>query len=110
MHPISLVFIINLAVMSFVGFRLLQKKNVAIKWIEAIKQLGGLTLALGVFGTVVGFFQMFGALEEIKETLPLNIIAGGTKVAFINVLYGLILFCISMIAYIIFKLINQKSA
>ncbi len=104
MHPISLVFIITLGIIVFIIYRILVKKPVHPKWIEAVKQLGGLGLALGVFGTLVGFFQMFGALEETKELLPFQMIMGGTKVALINVLYGLLTFCFSLVAYILIKL------
>jgi biopolymer transport protein ExbB/TolQ len=108
MHPISIVFIINLIVSGYVAVQLLQRKSIGMRWINTIKQLGGLALALGVLGTIIGFFQMFGALEEMKETLPLNVISGGTKVALITALYGLIVFCISLVLYIIFKLTHQK--
>jgi hypothetical protein len=53
---------------------------------------------------------MFGALEEIKETLPLSVISGGVKVAIINLLYGLIVFCSSLLTYIILKLTDKEKA
>lgn len=109
MHPITLVFIIDIGIIMYVILQLVQKKTMHVNWIESIKQLGGLALALGVWGTLVGFFQMFGALEEIKETLPFQVIMGGTKVALITALYGLLVFCITLTIYIIIKPMNRIS-
>jgi uncharacterized membrane protein len=110
MHPITVLFSINMGIIIFVVFKLVQKKTVHHYWIESIKQLGGLALAFGALSTLVGFFQMFGALEEMKETLPIQVIMGGTKVAIITVMYGLLVFCISLTVYIIIKLMNRTSA
>jgi MotA/TolQ/ExbB proton channel family len=107
MNPITLVFIVNLILIGVVIFQLIQKKEVSMKLIEAGKQLGLLSLALGLFGTIAGFFQMFGAIAEMKDTLPLAVIMGGAKVALITTYYGLITFCISLVAYIMLKL-NAK--
>jgi hypothetical protein len=109
MHPISLVFIATLIVIGFCAIQQIQKKSVSIKWVNAIKQLGALGLALGALGTMIGFFQMFGALGEMKDTLPLNVISGGVNAAIINLLYGLIVFCISMFAFIIFKITEKRA-
>jgi Biopolymer transport proteins len=109
MHAVSLPFLINLILIVLVILQLIQKKPVSQKWIEAGKQLGGLALALGVFGTVAGLFQAFDALESSKDIIPFQVIMGGLKVALITLLYGLIVFCISITAYIIIKLISQKA-
>lgn len=110
MHPITLVFIINLIVIGYVVLNRFQDKAISLKWIESIKQLGMLGLVLGALGTMIGFFQMFGALEEMKETLPLNVISGGVNAAIINLLYGLIVFCSSLLAYIILKIADKEKA
>ena len=65
--------------------------------------------AFGAFGTLVGLFFAFGALEAMKETLPFNVISGGLKVALIAVLYGLIVYIITLIAYIILKLLKPAT-
>lgn len=78
-------------------------------WLESLRQLGGLSLALGVFGTLAGFYQALGALEEIKEGLPFHIIAGGLKVALITVIYGCLVYILALIAYIVFKVSQRKA-
>lgn len=108
MHAVSIPFIANLALIIITILQIVQKKNVNQKLIEIGKQLGGLALALGVFGTVMGLFQAFDALENSKDVIPFQVIMGGLKVALITALYGLIVFCISQLAYIILKLITRQ--
>lgn len=105
MTPITLTFVCNIALIIFSLTQILQKKEVNHKLIATGKHLGGLALALGVFGTIVGFFQVFDALEAMKEILPFQVIMGGLKVTTITTIYGLIVFCISLFAYIMLKLI-----
>ena len=109
MHPITLVFIANLAIIGVVTYHRVKKKEANRKLMEAGKQLGLLSLALGLFGTIVGFFQMFGAIADAQDPIPFNVIMGGAKVALITLLYGLIVFCLSQLAYIILKLVNRQS-
>ncbi len=104
MHAVSIPFIANLVLIVITVLQIVQKKNVNQKLIEIGKQLGGLSLALGVFGTVMGLFQAFDALENSKDVIPFQVIMGGLKVAIITLLYGLIAYCISLVAYIILKL------
>ena len=100
MHPLTLVLLINLGLSIFVVVAVLQKKKLNKNFLEAIRQLGGLALAWGAFSTLIGLFFAFDSLEGMKETLPLNVIMGGLKVALITVLYGLIIFILSLISFI----------
>ncbi len=51
MHPLSLILFINLGLIIFVIITRLQKKKLGKNILEAIRQLGGLALAWGVFST-----------------------------------------------------------
>ena len=104
MHPITLLFLFNLGVITYVIFNRLKKKSIDKKWIDTIKHVGGLALAVGTIGTLVGLFFAFDALEASKEVIPFPVIMGGLKVALINILYGLFIFFISMIVYVAMKL------
>jgi hypothetical protein len=104
MHPLTFCLIANTCLVVYVIVLLIQKKQIRLTLIEAIKQIGILALAWGTFSTIAGLFQAFDALEAIKEMLPFQVIMGGMKVALITVLFGLIVFCLSMLAYIILKL------
>ena len=85
MHPITLLFLFNLGVITYVIFNHLKKKSIDKKWIETIKHVGGLALAVGTIGTLVGLFFAFDALEASKEVIPFPVIMGGLKVALINI-------------------------
>src|SRR5687767_13433339 len=104
MHPLTLLFLLNLGILGYFVFLRLKGEVRPMKWIEAIKQISGVALAFGTFGTLAGFFQAFDALEHMETVVPFQVIMGGLKVALINILYGLIIFLISMLLYIILKL------
>ena len=104
MHSITLLFLFNLAVIAYIIISHLKKKSVDAKWIETIKHVGGLAVAFGTFGTLAGLFFAFDALEAAKEIIPFQVIMGGLKVGLITILYGLIVFFISMIVYVAMKL------
>ena len=97
---------VTLLLVILIGRRL-TGKSTPPSWLEALRHLGGLSIAIGTFGTLAGFFQALGALEEIKEGLPFYIIAGGLKVALITVLYGCLVYMFALLSYIILK-VTQK--
>jgi flagellar motor component MotA len=107
MHVMTLILIVNVALIIYVAYFNLQKKEIHAKWIETIKQLGGFALAWGAFSTLVGLFQAFGDLETIQEVLPFQVIMGGLKVALITTLYGFGVFHFSLFAVIILKLTKK---
>ena len=104
MHPLTLLLLTNLGILGYFIFLKTKGRVRSPKWVEAIKHVSGVALAYGTFGTLVGFFQAFDALEHMDTVLPFQVIMGGLKVALINILYGLIIFFISMVCYIVLKL------
>lgn len=108
MSPLSFLFVVNLGIAGFLVYAIVKKKTFNLMWLEVFRQIGILILAFGVFGTVVGFLQMFSALETMKETLPLNVISGGVKVALLAIIYGLALFSITQAGYIIMKIVLER--
>lgn len=109
MTPIFIMFLINICLIIYVSINLVKKKAVNPKLLEGIKHIAGFAAVWGTFSTIIGLFQAFGALEQSEEIIPFQIIMGGLKVGLITVLYGLIVYCISQMAYIIFKLLVPKS-
>jgi hypothetical protein len=107
MHPLSLCLLINIGILIYISLSILQKKQFNLNWLEGLKQIGTLAAAWGTFSTIFGLFQAFNALEASPEIIPFQVIMGGMKVAVITVLYGLIIFCFSMSAYIILKLVYK---
>ena len=104
MAPITLLFFINIILFSYILF----KKSYESGLVEIFKHVGLLIFGYGMFGTLMGFMQMFDALEAMKETLPLSIISGGVKVALLNVLYGAGYFFISQAGYILLRVLALK--
>jgi len=109
MTPLSVMALANIAILIFIIFSGIKKNAIHPNWLESIKQIGSLAAAWGTWSTIVGLFQAFGALEASPEIIPFQVIMGGMKVAVITVLYGLLIFCISMLAYIIIKLTTRST-
>jgi hypothetical protein len=109
MIPIDLVVIINTGLIAYIIYHFISKKVIPQRSLEFLKQFGLFALAWGVFGTLVGLFSAFDALEKLRDPLPFNIISGGLKVALITILYGLLTYIISLIAYLVFKTIQKNN-
>jgi hypothetical protein len=110
MHPITILLFANLVIIGYIIYRRKTETAFNPNWLEAVKHFGGFALALGTFGTLAGLFMAFDALENSEQVIPFQVIMGGLKVALINVLYGLIVFFISMISYITLKLRQANQA
>lgn len=104
MAPLTFLFFANVILFIYI----LAKKSFQSGLVEIYKHIGLLIFGYGMFGTLMGFIQMFDALEAMKETLPLSIISGGVKVALLNVLYGAGYFFICQAGYIILRVLALK--
>ncbi len=104
MHPITILLLVNVGIIGYVVYNLMSQKAINPNWIEAVKHIGGFAAAFGTFGTLVGLFLAFNALEQSAQAIPFQVIMGGLKVALITVLYGLIVFFLSMVGYLVLKL------
>ena len=67
-----------------------------------VKEIGIAALVVGVFCTLCGLLQMADFLSG-NDDVAFNIIAGGFKVVLIPVLYGLIVYFVSLILRVIHK-------
>lgn len=67
-----------------------------------VKEIGIAALVVGIFWTLSGFLQMADYLAGHDDVAP-NIIAGGFKVGLVPVLYGLIVYFVSLILRVIHK-------
>ncbi len=110
MSPIDILGLINLGLIAYLIYHKATKKSLSEKALMLLKQIGGLALAWGAFATLAGFFQALGALEEAKDTIPFPVICGGLKVALITVLYGFLVYMISLAAYIVFTVFKTSEA
>lgn len=69
----------------------------AWKFPELVKVTGLMALAFSVFATVLGFCQAAAFIQE-AGSLSQDVIWAGVKVALITVLYGLIVYMVSLVA------------
>jgi len=109
MYPLSTLLLINFCIIIYQVIRIAQKKALIPRHVEAIKQIGAFAAAFGVLCTILGLFQAFGALSRGTEVWPFQVIMGGMRVALITALYGLLIYCISLFAYILLQLTSTKS-
>jgi hypothetical protein len=107
MLPLSLLLIINIGLIIYSIFRLSQRRDVS-KYVEAVRQIGVLAAVFGALSTIIGLFEAFGALSRGTQVWPFQVIMGGMRVAVITVIYGLFIFCLSMLSYIILKLSSKN--
>ena len=80
-----------------------------------VKEIGKFALVFGFLSFVLGLMQMFQALQEVAGALDSNTISGifdlispgvffgGLKVAMIPVIYGMIIYLVSLIVRVILK-------
>ncbi len=67
-----------------------------------VKEIGIAALVVGVFWTILGQLQIADYMSG-HDDVAKNIVAGGIKISFIPVLYGLIVYFVSLILRVIHK-------
>ena len=68
-----------------------------------VKEIGIGALVLGVFWTLLGDYQMADFFQGYGEEVSHCVLAGGIKVSLVPVLYGLIVYFVSLIIRVIQK-------
>ncbi|MCR5002939.1 MAG: MotA/TolQ/ExbB proton channel family protein [Bacteroidales bacterium] len=68
-----------------------------------VKEIGIGALVVGVFGTLLGFLQAADAIQSLPGDVDQCVIAGGIKVALVPVLYGLVVYFVSLILRVVNK-------
>ena len=72
---------------------------------KIVKALGQLAFIVGLLSTVLGLYSAFSVIEQVGNASP-SIVAGGIKVAFTSLIYGLTIFVISLVLDVIVKIKN----
>lgn len=67
-----------------------------------VKEIGIGALVYAIFGTLMGLLQIFDAFQRFPD-FGFGVICGGLKVALISILYGLIVYFISLVIRVIQK-------
>lgn len=103
MYPIVFLFIV--VVVLFVRGILLQK--VRLHTITLLASVGLLALVWGVLGQVFGLINAFDAVEG-HDDVTVAILAGGLKLTFLPVLFGLVTFLIARIGILVLQLSTKR--
>ena len=69
--------------------------------------LGSFTFLLGIFGQIIGFFQVLNVIEREGDIAPC-LIAGGLRVSLLAPLYGFTLLLVSAMVWFIFRNLIKK--
>ena len=91
--------------MSLLTFLLISVVIASSKKQKIVKPLGLLALILGLLSTILGLYSAFTVIEQVGNASH-SIVAGGIKVAFTSLIYGLIIFVISLVMDVIVKFKN----
>jgi len=68
-----------------------------------VKEIGKFAIAFGVLSLLLGLSQMFGYLKGVNGEVEMRIIYAGFKVALIPVMYGIIIYLVSIVVKTIQK-------
>lgn len=74
----------------------------AFKHKSSIKLLGLLALSLGIFGQLIGIFQMYEGIVAMGGEISQTMLAGGLRVSSITTIYGLLIYITSLIMRLVF--------
>ena len=100
--------ILLLVVLTNVYFRFFSKKFEKLeKNLQTVKSLAVLILTLGVLGQVLGIYNALGAIVESTDISP-KIVYQGFMISFNTTLFGLIVFVVTYINFIIIQLLHRK--
>jgi hypothetical protein len=109
MTPITLLFLVNIVLFGIACAQWFRTRQLNSSLLEWIWQVALFALAFGAFGTVMALRMAFASLSQQPEPLPVNVIMGGLEAAIVNVVYGFIVFLISMAAQLLLKLMGRSS-
>ena len=68
-----------------------------------VKEIGIAALVVGIFWTLLGQLQMADFIQGYDGDISKNVLAGGIKVSLIPVMYGLIVYFVSLVLRILHK-------
>ena len=67
-----------------------------------VREIGLLALVTGVVYTLLGFSQAMGVVREAGDIAP-SLLAGGLRVACIPIIYGLLVYALSLVVRMLQK-------
>lgn len=61
-----------------------------------VKEIGQAALIWGFFWEFAGIYQMLDVLQGLND-VPMSVIYGGAKVSFVPVMYGMLIYLVSLV-------------
>lgn len=61
-----------------------------------VKEIGQAALVWGFFWEFAGIYQMLDVLQGLND-VPMSVLYGGAKVAFVPVMYGMLIYLVSLV-------------
>lgn len=68
-----------------------------------VKEIGSFALVFGFLGMILSILQLLGGLQTAGDDLPAAVIYGGLKVTLIPVIYGAVIYLVSLVVRVIQK-------
>ena len=93
---IDLFFQGGVITMSLLTLLLVSVVITSFKKNELTKSLGLLAFIVGLLSAILGLYSAFSVIEQVGNVAP-TILSGGIKIALINLIYGLIIYVISIV-------------
>ncbi len=101
MYPL-LILAVTVAVLTVRGWLRVRRVSAADPVVEtgvdAVVFWGAWSVVLGLLGTIVGIYFAAGAIEAAPAISP-QVIWGGIRVALITLIFGLLVFAVSAVAW-----------
>ena len=83
--------------------------SIAKEKLKHIKTIGTFALVFGILGQLIGLMSAFDAIEQMGGVSP-ALLMGGLKVSLIPTLYGIFIFLISLLPWLVFDSIVTKKS
>ncbi len=113
MGSLTIIFIVMLGWSVYHFIQVMLKKEVdlskAREKLKHIKTIGTFALVFGILGQLIGLMSAFDAIEQMGGVSP-ALLMGGLKVSMIPTLYGILIFLVSLLLWMVFdSLVTKKS-
>ena len=67
-----------------------------------VKEIGLMALVTGIFYQMLGLFQALDVIQQVGD-ISLSLVAGGFKVSFISIMYGMLIYVVSLVIRMVQK-------
>jgi biopolymer transport protein ExbB/TolQ len=102
-----LVFILSIVSGLTIASGNISDDNSMTHQLSYIKSIGLLSVATGFLSQLIGLFLAFNAIERVGDISP-QIVMGGLKVSLIAPVYGISIYLVSLILWLVLDLYHRR--